>query len=365
MWKRFTAWRVVVFLSVTFVSIPLVVYAFGVPESTEVPQWLVPATKGPDGRYQNTVGELSHGKLKTRLPFFWRRVKVTVSPRSGASVPVNGGSEYFASGSQDGPTVTWVGHATVLVEMDGVRFLTDPMWSKRASPLAWLGPARRVEPGIAFEDLPAIDFVLISHNHFDHLDLPTLKRLAERDPETRFVVPLGNAKLLRDRGISQVIELDWMEHVDLGGVEIHCLPSQHWSKRSLNDTNKALWSSWAVIGDERRFYFAGDTGYFGGFAEIGETLGPFDLAAVPIGAYEPTEMMFPSHMDPEQAFQAAVDLQARTALGIHFGTFDLADEPLDEPPKRFRDEAERRALDASRDALPDAWIFSIGEIRDF
>ena len=133
----------------------------------------------------------------------------------------------------------------------------------------------------------------------------------------------------------------------------------------MNDDNKALWSSWAVIGDERRFYFAGDTGYFGGFAEIGEALGPFDLAAVPIGAYEPTEMMRFSHMDPEQAFQAAVDLQARNALAIHFGTFDLADEPLDEPPKRFRDEAERRALDASRDALPDAWIFSIGEIRDF
>lgn len=365
MWKCFKAWRLVLFLSLTFSPIPLGVYAFGVPESLEDPRWLLPASKGPDGRFRNTVGDLSHGKLNTRLPFFWRRVKVTVLPRKGASVRVSDGSEYFASESHGRPTVTWVGHATVLVEMDGVRFLTDPMWSKRASPLPWLGPARRVEPGIAFEDLPTIDFVLISHNHFDHLDLPTLKRLAQRDPETRFVVPLGNGKLLRDRGISQVIELDWMQHVDLGGVEIHCLPSQHWSKRSLNDDNKALWSSWAVIGDERRFYFAGDTGYFGGFAEIGEALGPFDLAAVPIGAYEPTEMMRFSHMDPEQAFQAAVDLQARNALAIHFGTFDLADEPLDEPPERFRDEAERRALDSSSDALPDAWIFSIGEIRDF
>jgi N-acyl-phosphatidylethanolamine-hydrolysing phospholipase D len=256
--------------------------------------------------------------------------------------------------------VTWIGHSTLLIEMDGVRFLTDPIWSKRASPIPWLGPARLVEPGIAFDDLPAIDFVLISHNHYDHLDLPTLERLAERDPNVTFYVPLGNADLLRSRGIARVEELDWTERAIFSGVEIHCLPAQHWSKRSMTDDLETLWSSWAVIGPERRFYFAGDTGYFGGFAEVGDALGPFDLAAVPIGAYEPSELMRLSHMDPEEALRAAIDLGARTAVAIHFGTFELTDEPLAEPPQRFL-----TAASGQSPSLLTAWVLSIGEIRQF
>jgi N-acyl-phosphatidylethanolamine-hydrolysing phospholipase D len=213
---------------------------------------------------------------------------------------------------------------------------------------------------VAIADLPPIDFVLISHNHYDHLDLRTLRALAERDPKTRFLVPLGNAKLLREQGIERVEELNWGEETRHGAVAIHCLPAQHWSRRGLGDQNRALWSSWAVVAPDRRFYFAGDTGYFDGFSAIGRALGPFDLAAVPIGAYQPEAMMAQSHLDPEQAVQASRDLRARRALAMHYGTFDLSDEPLDEPPRRFRTAAQAAGI-----AESDTWVLAIGETRGF
>jgi N-acyl-phosphatidylethanolamine-hydrolysing phospholipase D len=207
------------------------------------------------------------------------------------------------------------------------------------------------------KDLPPIDFVVISHNHYDHLDLPTLRALAKRSADTTFLVPLGNGELLKKNGIENIREMDWGETAEFEGVTIHCLPTQHWSKRSLADDNKALWSSWAVTSQDRRFYFAGDTGYFDGFKQIGNQLGPFDLVAGPIGAYEPQAMMSESHMDPEQAVDAAIDLKGERAIAIHFGTFDLSDEPLFEPPQRFTDAARSGALDV--------WIFKIGETREF
>ena len=202
--------------------------------------------------------------------------------------------------------------------------------------------------------------MVISHNHYDHLDLPTLRTLAERNPETQFYVPLGNASLLQEQGIDKVEELDWGQTALYKGVTIHCLPSQHWSKRSLTDDHKALWSSWAVTGSDRRFFFAGDTGYFSGFEAIGSRLGPFDLVALPIGAYAPRAMMRESHMNPEEALLAAIDLQASRAVAIYFGTFDLSDEPLAEPPLRFRNAARNSELGEES-----AWIFNIGETREF
>jgi N-acyl-phosphatidylethanolamine-hydrolysing phospholipase D len=256
--------------------------------------------------------------------------------------------------------MTWVGHSTLLVQLGHASFLTDPTWSSTASPVSFAGPRRFVAPGLAVDALPAIDFVLVSHNHYDHLDLETLETLSARDPRTRFIVPLGNGALLREAGIESVDELDWGERLALGAVEIHCLPAQHWSQRGLRDRRRALWSSWAVTSADRRFYFAGDSGYFDGFAAIGKALGPFDLAALPIGAYEPQAMMRPSHLDPEQAVQAGRDLAAQRLVGIHFGTFDLSDEPLDEPPRRFR-----AAAGAAGYAETDAFVLRIGETREF
>jgi N-acyl-phosphatidylethanolamine-hydrolysing phospholipase D len=326
---------------------------------------LGPAPRDADGRFTNWVGELPHGTVGIRFPFFLRRIGGVFHGRPGIPERVENDGVYLRQNAKHSDaTVTWVGHATLLVQMDHLTFLTDPIWSDSPSPLTFVGPRRFVAPGIAFEDLPPIDFVLVSHNHFDHLDLPSLRALAERRPETRFFVPLGNAELLRSEGIANVSELDWGDSLRVGDVTIHCLPAQHWSKRRLNDDRKALWASWAVTGDQRKFYFSGDTGYFDGFSRIGNALGPFDLAAVAIGAYEPTEMMKASHMNPEEAIQAVVDIRARQALAIHFGTFDLSDEPLDEPPRRFQAAAEHAAQAQQLD--PDAaWVFEIGETRRF
>jgi len=319
------------------------------------------APRAADGRFTNLAGDIGHGSLTVRLPFMLRRFGTYFRDgRDGPNRVANDGVVLRENAGHGIPTVTWIGHASLLVQMEQVSFLTDPIWSNRPSPLPLLGPSRFVAPGLAMDDLPPIDFVIISHNHYDHLDLPTLRSLAERNPATVFYVPLGNGALLQQQGIANVEELDWGQTRVYKGVTIHCLPSQHWSKRSLTDDRKALWSSWAVTGAEQRFYFAGDTGYFDGFKMIGEALGPFDLVAVPIGAYEPRAMMRDSHMNPEEALRAAIDLRAERAVGIHFGTFDLSDEPLAEPPQRFNEAAQHSELGSDA-----AWVLDIGETRAF
>jgi len=217
-----------------------------------------------------------------------------------------------------------------------------------------------VPHGIALDALPQNDIVVVSHDHYDHLDLDTLAALAKRDPRTRFLVPLGNGDLLREAGVVNLRELDWGEVARVKGVAVHCLPSQHWSRRGIGDMRRRLWAAWAVVGAERRFYFSGDAGYSRDFADAGAALGPFDLAAVPIGAYRPEKMMRPWHLDPEEAVRAGLDLRARRLVPIHFGTFDLSDEPLDEPPKRFR-----AAASAAGFAPEDTRVLRIGETRDF
>jgi N-acyl-phosphatidylethanolamine-hydrolysing phospholipase D len=254
--------------------------------------------------------------------------------------------------------VTWVGHSTVLIQLEEVNFLTDPQWSERASPLSFAGPRRVVPPGVRLEDLPPIDFVLISHDHYDHLDAPTVKRLwAAHRP--RFLVPLGLKAWFSELGIDAVDELDWWDTRTVKGLTIVCLPNQHWSARTLWDQNRRLWAGWAVLGRDRRFYFAGDTGYYAPiFQEIGRRLGPFDLGAIPIGAYMPRAMMRFSHLTPEEALQVFDDIGARRLVAIHWGTFNLASEPLDEPPVRTEAEGRRLSLDPER-----IWIMRHGETR--
>jgi N-acyl-phosphatidylethanolamine-hydrolysing phospholipase D len=255
-------------------------------------------------------------------------------------------------------TVTWVGHSTVLVRLDGVSVLTDPQWSERASPLSFVGPRRVMPPGVRFEDLPPIDLVVISHDHYDHLDAPTIERLwATHRP--RFLVPLGLKAWFADLGIHDVDELDWWEQRTFKGVTVVCVPAQHWSARTLRDQNRRLWAGWAVLGQARRFYFAGDTGYYAPlFQEIGRRLGPFDLGAIPIGAYLPRAMMRFSHLTPEEALQVFDDIGVRHLLAIHWGTFNLAQEPLGEPPVRIEAEGRRLSLDPER-----IWVFRHGETR--
>jgi L-ascorbate metabolism protein UlaG (beta-lactamase superfamily) len=257
-------------------------------------------------------------------------------------------------GNTSRASVTWIGHSTLLVQLDGVNFLTDPTWSPRSGPFGgFVGVGRYTPPAIAFDDLPRIAFVLISHDHYDHLDEPTVRHLAAQfNPQ--FIVPLGIKKWLADRGITNVVELNWGQSVKVGSLTVVCTPAQHGSGRTLVDQGRRLWASWAVLGS-KRFYFAGDTGYYEHFREIGDALGPFDLAALPIGSYTPRALAQPVHISPEEALQAWLDLRAKKFLGIHWGTFALAREPYDEPPRRITEEVARRHLD------PDSvWIVKPG-----
>jgi L-ascorbate metabolism protein UlaG (beta-lactamase superfamily) len=227
--------------------------------------------------------------------------------------------------------VTWINHSTVLIQMDGLNILTDPIWSKRCSPVSWAGPKRRRVPGVEFEQLPPIDVVLISHNHYDHLDLPTLQRIHRRD-RPRFIVPLGNTRLLRDHGIDTSGDLDWWQRVEVAeGVWISLVPAVHFSGRGLTDGDKTLWGGFVIEGDRGPVYFAGDTGFGEHFAQIREQFGPIELAILPIGAYEPRWFMSPVHIDPSEAVRAHEILDARRSFGIHWGTFRLADEGPVEP----------------------------------
>jgi N-acyl-phosphatidylethanolamine-hydrolysing phospholipase D len=256
-------------------------------------------------------------------------------------------------------TVTWVGHSTLLIQLDGVNILTDPHWSDRASPVSFAGPRRVAAPGLRFEDLPPIHVVLISHDHYDHLDEATVKRLAaEHHP--RFLVPLGLKRWFADLGIGDVDELDWWEGRAERGLAFTCVPAQHFSGRTFRDRNRRLWSGWVVAGGARRLYFAGDTGYFDGFKEIGTRLGPFDLAALPIGAYLPPVIMRPVHTTPEEALRAFADVRGERFVAIHWGTFDVAEEPLEEPPRRLEAEARRLGLDLDR-----IWVLKHGQTRSW
>jgi L-ascorbate metabolism protein UlaG (beta-lactamase superfamily) len=231
-----------------------------------------------------------------------------------------------------GLRITLVNHSTVLLQQNGVNILTDPIWSERASPVSWAGPRRRRKPGVAFENLPPIDVVLISHNHYDHLDLPTLRRLAAREKST-FLVPLGVARLLRSHNIGPIHELDWGGSLSLQGVTIHCVPAMHFSARGIFDRNKTLWCGYLIESQEKLVYFAGDTAFGTHFAQIRARFGSPHLALLPIGAYEPRWFMGSVHMAPDEAIKAHETLAAKTSIGIHHGTFKLTDEGIDTPAK--------------------------------
>jgi L-ascorbate metabolism protein UlaG (beta-lactamase superfamily) len=231
--------------------------------------------------------------------------------------------------------VTWIGHATTLVQIGRVRVLTDPQFSERAFFVQWAGPKRHQPPGVALADLPHVDIVVISHNHYDHLDEASVRALnAQAGGPPLFVVPLGMERWFADIGITHVRALDWWDHVEVGGARVYLTPVQHWSRRTLADTNQSLWGGYVVEarsqGQAKRIFFAGDTGYSAQyFGAIGEKLGPIDLALIPIGAYEPRWFMQLQHVNPEEAVQIHRDIRAKRSLGVHWGTFQLSDEPLD------------------------------------
>jgi N-acyl-phosphatidylethanolamine-hydrolysing phospholipase D len=262
-------------------------------------------------------------------PTLWNMVewKASKNPydkdREPAIPRVDNDGGYLA-GVEHSATVTWVGHATFAVHDRGDVFLTDPHFSKRA-----LIPARAVPPGLPIESIPPDAFAIVSHNHYDHLDEATVTGLPA---SVGWYVPKGLAGWFRDRGREDVTELDWWESARRGRFTITCLPSQHWSRRIGQGENETLWCAWLVDSGDYRYFFAGDTGYFEGFGEYGRRFAPIDVAMLPIGAYAPRWFMAYQHMDPAEAYQAFLDLGAGTMLPMHWGTFDLTDEPLDWPP---------------------------------
>ncbi|MFI4930034.1 MAG: MBL fold metallo-hydrolase [Burkholderiales bacterium] len=326
-----------------------------------------------DSGFQNNYVELSTLGLAafTRWKFqAWRdglpKPPVSTTP---AIVPDLGLIQSNArAGARMVPTVTWIGHATVLVQLGGLNVLTDPIFSNRASPFSFIGPERVQKPGLWLHELPHIDLVLISHNHYDHLDDDSVRALAKQaGGPPLFVVPLGLKAWFAKRDIARVVELDWWQSHRLGGVEIVLTPVQHWSGRGLTDRMDTLWGGFALFAPDLHLFFAGDTGYSKDFADIRERFaerhsaaqgGGFDIALLPIGGYEPRWFMQRQHVNPEEAVRIHRDLGAKASLGIHWGTFELTDESLDEPPRQL---AQARRSQAVADSA--FFTLAIGQTR--
>lgn len=259
----------------------------------------------------------------------------------------------------DGLRVTFINHSTTLIQAAGLNILTDPVWSKRVGPVFWLGPRRRHSPGLRLEDLPKIDVVLLSHNHYDHLDLPTLRKIKELHAP-QFVAPLGVRALLAARNLGTSIELDWWKEASLPrGVRVTCVPAQHFSVRGFRDHNRALWCGYVLDGPAGKIYFAGDTGYGPHLQQIAEKFAPLRLALLPIGAYKPAWFMSPVHISPKEAVQAHRVLGAETSVAIHFGTFALADDGEKEPAQDLAEAMKDVGEPASK-----FWVLDFGEGRD-
>jgi len=238
--------------------------------------------------------------------------------------------------------ITWIGHSTFLIQMDGVHVLTDPIFSDRSSPFPVGGIRRLAPPGLALGDLPPIQVVLISHNHYDHLDKATIEALGNGPA---YFVPLGLARWLKKRKITHVVELDWWQDSASAGLKFYSVPAQHFSGRTPFDRNRTLWSGWIIEGKREKVFFAGDTGYSPVFKEIGQRFGPIRVSLIPIGAYRPRWFMKPVHVDPLEAVRIHQDTNSRQSIASHWGTFKLSDEPVGEPPLYLEKALEEAGFD--------------------
>jgi L-ascorbate metabolism protein UlaG (beta-lactamase superfamily) len=278
---------------------------------------------------------------------FWMVPRLLLTPRTRWPSEVSVEPRRPPDPGLDEVVVTFVGHATFLIQAAAANVLIDPVYSRRASPVSFAGPHRARAPGVRFDDLPPISLVLLSHNHYDHCDLGTLQLLERRFHPT-VVTPRGNGRLLRSAGIRQVEEIDWWETASAAPLPITLTPAQHFSARGPLDRNRALWGGFLIGAAGHRILFAGDSGYGPHFREIGARLGPIDLALLPIGAYEPRWFMKDIHMNPAEAVQAHLDLAARRSIAMHFGTFQLTPEGIDEPVQELAKALRERGVAAER-----------------
>ena len=327
--------------------------------------------------FQNTYTEFNPRSLAEVLRWRWNAARNRLPPKPDHPTPSVEADLPFLRSNADAakallPCVTWIGHATAMVQLGGITLLTDPVFSERVSPVSFAGPRRHVAPGIALADLPHVDLVIVSHNHYDHLDAASVVALAKQvGGSPTFVVPLELKAWFDNLGIFDVIELDWWQTHWLGTsenpIEIMLCPAQHWSGRGLFDRMKTLWGGFAVLSDDCHLFFAGDTGYSRDFIDLRERLsrrqrpsdgGGFDLALLPIGAYEPGWFMATQHVNPVEAVKIHRDIGAKASLGVHWGTFELTDEALDEPPRALKREAARTGLEEG-----EFFVLAVGETR--
>jgi len=343
---------------------------------TAMDQLLEGATAYPIAEFNSTIGEenklarpvVENGRFKnpwkacsrvtlTHLfkAFFWARDESCIPRREELdhTLPVlQPDMTEFCEAPISGIRQMWIGHASSLVQFDGVTFLTDPIFSDRCSPVQFVGIKRYRPPPCSVHELPHIDFVLISHSHYDHLDHSSVAALNERyGIGLRWYVPMGLKKWMNDCGCSNVVEMTWWEEDTFSenlNVTVACTPSQHWSWRTVGDENKVLWCSWCVIGPKHNFYFCGDSGYnTEAFNQIGRRYGPFTLANIPIGAYSPRDVLIEMHSDPESAIKIHEDIKSETSIGIHWGTFALTSEHYLEPQEFLLEELQAKKMKPS------------------
>lgn len=303
-----------------------------------------PAHHRPDGTFVNTDGTAINKSFIDLLRWRWNRIEPEAMSFDVLTPDLDELTNPVAN------QVTWLGHSAFLVQSDGKTILADPHFSRRASPINFAGPERVVVPPLAIEDLPHIDAVVISHNHYDHLDEASMIGIYNKQQGNPpiFLVPLGLKKELVSYGIDTAIELDWWQSHTHDGMTLTALPVKHWSQRTFVDRNRTLWAGWLVDVGDFRFFHAGDSGYSNDFKDIGARYADIDVAAIPIGAYDPRWFMKDAHMDPEEAVQVFLDLNADKAVGMHWGTFILTDEEMDEPPLKLAEALEAKGIESDR-----------------
>ena len=302
---------------------------------------LLPNHHLENGTFTNSNGVANNKKFKELIKWSVEKKETKVVPINFEIIKPN---YSIINKNKDAYGITWIGHASFLYQNNELNILTDPHLTERASPLSFMGPKRYMRPAMELEELPKINIVTISHNHYDHLDLKTVKWIAKKNPDALFLVPLGLKKWFLNQSIINVIELDWWDEYTKDNTTITFTPVQHWSSRTLFDRNESLWGGWHIKNNHHSLIHLGDTGYSNDFKETNKRLGPVDLALIPIGAYAPRWFMKFSHMNPSEAIQAFVDLEAKKAIGMHWGTFILTDEPVDEPPKVLKEELKKRSI---------------------
>ena len=324
------------------------------------------AHHAPDGSFRNPWPDSEPRGWRDVLR--WRRQRrgqvLAADPPRGSFPTARPEISFPRAGATD-YSATWIGHSTVLLQFGGLNIITDPVFSQRAFPVQWAGPRRVMDPAIEIHALPPLDIVLLSHTHYDHLDKPAVRQLARAHPNATWVMPLGVGAYVRGWGVREIVELDWWQQWTVGTLRVTATPARHFSARRLGDRNRTLWSGFAFEYQGKRALFAGDTAYHDQFGQVGERCGPFDFVMIPIGAYDPRWFMHVVHVAPEEAVQIYQDLVAPhpgkpvpLMLAIHWGTFRLTDEAMDEPPRRTTDRW--RAVGLADERL---WIARFGETR--